>query len=97
MMTVVTTMATGVEQVIDQYIAAWNETDPAALRGAVDAVVIEDACYADPLVDVHGRAAIDATIAAAQAQSPGVVFRLAGPVDAHHGIARFTWHLAPAG
>jgi hypothetical protein len=24
------------------------------------------------------------------------VFRIAGPVDAHHNLARFTWEMAPA-
>ena len=92
-----TDVLTDFRSLAERYIAAWNETDPAARRGAVDAVVTEDACYADPLVDVHGRAAIDATIAAAQGQFPGFVLRLAGPVDAHHGIARCTWHRVPAG
>ena len=40
-----------------------------------------------------GRDQIDATIAAVQGQFPGLVFTLAGPVDAHHDIARFSWHL----
>ena len=35
--------------------------------------------------------------AAAQAQFPGFVFTLAGPVDAHHRQARFTWGLGPDG
>ena len=30
-------------------------------------------------------------------QFPGLVFTLAGPVDAHHDLARFTWHLGPQG
>ena len=45
----------------------------------------------------HGREAIDATIAAAQAQFPGFSFTLLGPVDSHHRQARFTWGLAPDG
>ena len=40
-----------------------------------------------------GRDQIDATIAAVQGQFPGLAFTLAGPVDAHHDIARFTWSL----
>jgi hypothetical protein len=36
-------------------------------------------------------------IAGAQAQFPGLVFRLAGLVDAHHRQARFSWGLGPAG
>jgi hypothetical protein len=81
----------------ERYIAAWNTTDPAARRQAVDELYREDARYVDPLVDARGREAIDATIAAAQARFPGFVFRLAGPVDAHHDLVRFTWELRPAG
>ena len=81
----------------ERYLAAWNETDPAARRRAVDALYAGDARYVDPLVDVHGPAAVDATIAAVQAQFPGCVLRLAGAVDGHHDVVRFTWHLVPAG
>ena len=79
-----------------RYLDAWNQTDPAARRQAVEALYTEDARYVDPLVDARGHEAIDATIAAAQAQFPGSVFRLAGRVDAHHDVARFTWELVPA-
>jgi hypothetical protein len=80
-----------------RYLAAWNQTDPAARRAAVADLFTEDARYTDPLADVTGRDAIEATIAAVQAQFPGFVFRLAGPVDAHHDQVRFTWHLGPEG
>ena len=49
------------------------------------------------MAEVTGRDQIDAVIAAAQAQFAGMMFRLAGPVDAHHDQARFTWHLGPGG
>ena len=80
-----------------RYLSAWNQTDPAARRAAVADLFTEDARYTDPLADVTGRDAIEATIAAVQAQFPGFVFRLAGPVDAHHEQVRFTWHLGPEG
>ncbi|MGY1624455.1 nuclear transport factor 2 family protein [Geodermatophilus sp. SYSU D00965] len=80
-----------------RYLAAWNQTDPAARRAAVAELFTEDARYTDPLADVAGRDAIEATIAAVQTQFPGFVFRLAGPVDAHHEQVRFTWHLGPEG
>lgn len=83
--------------VIDNYIATWNETDPARRRALVDQVWTDDARYVDPLADAGGKEAIDATIAAVQQQFAGLVFRLGGPVDAHHDIARFTWELGPAG
>ena len=79
-----------------RYLAVWNQTDPAARREAIDDLYGPDARYVDPLVDAHGRDAIDALIAAAQEQFPGWVFRLAGTVDGHHDVARFSWELLPA-
>jgi hypothetical protein len=82
--------------VIDRYIAIWNETDPIRRRELIARTWTEDARYVDPLVAADGRDAIDDAVTDAQAQFPGFVFRLAGPVDTHHNLARFTWELAPA-
>ncbi|MCW2910482.1 MAG: hypothetical protein JWL68_5271 [Actinomycetia bacterium] len=82
---------------ITRYLDCWNETDPAARRKLIDGTWAADASYIDPLAEAHGRDAIDATIAAVQGQFPGFVFSLAGPVDAHHQQARFTWGLGPGG
>ncbi len=81
----------------DRYLAAWNETDPVARRTAVDEVFSADVRYTDPMADVRGAEALDATIGAVQAQFPGFVFRLLGPADAHHDQLRFTWELGPEG
>jgi hypothetical protein len=78
---------------IEGYLACWNETDSAARRELIAKTWDDDASYVDPLVDAHGHDAIDAAIAATQAQFPGHVFTLAGPVDTHHGVARFSWGL----
>lgn len=86
-----------VTETVEQYLAIWNETDPAARRAAIDKVWTEDASYVDPLVVAEGRDVIDQTIAGAQAQFAGLSFRLAGAVDAHHNLARFTWELGPEG
>ncbi|MEU6174971.1 nuclear transport factor 2 family protein [Streptantibioticus parmotrematis] len=80
---------------IERYIDTWNEADPAARRAMVEALWTEDGSYVDPLAVAEGPEAIDATIAAVRAQFPDLVFRLAGPVDAHHHLARFTWELGP--
>ncbi len=85
------------EEIAARYIDAWNETDPATRRAAVDSLWAEDGRYVDPLADVEGRDQIDATIAAVQSQFPTLEFRLAGPVDGHHGQCRFAWELGPAG
>jgi len=86
-----------VQEVIERYIACWNQTDPGLRRKLIDEVWAEDASYTDPLGEAVGHEAIDATIAAVQQQFPGFSFTLLGPVDSHHRQARFTWGLAPDG
>ncbi len=81
----------------DRYLAAWNETDADARSAAMADLFTDGVRYTDPLVVAVGREALDATIGAVQQQFPGFVFRLAGPVDAHHDQLRFTWELGPAG
>ena len=82
---------------IERYLSCWNETEPASRRKLIDDLWAEDASYIDPMAEARGRDAIDATIAAVQGQFPGFVFTSAGPVDAHHRQARFTWGLGPDG
>jgi SnoaL-like domain len=84
-------------QLAEQYVATWNETEPAARRALIDELWSADGRYIDPLAEVAGRDQIDAVIAAAQTQFAGMRFRLAGPVDAHHDQARFNWELGPDG
>ena len=79
--------------VVGRYLGSWNETDPAARRKAIEELWAEDGVYTDPLVTAVGHDQIDATIAAAQGQFPGLAFTAGGPVDAHHDVARFTWNL----
>src|SRR5438477_10987497 len=82
---------------LERYLACWNETDPAARRALIDEHWSAEPRYVDPNVDITGRDALDAAIAGAQAQFPGLVFTPAGAVDAHHNVARFGWGLGPAG
>jgi hypothetical protein len=81
----------------ERYIATWNETGPSARRALIGEVWSADGRYIDPMAEVTGRDQIDAVIAAVQAQFTGLTFRLAGPVDAHHQQARFSWELGQDG
>jgi len=80
-----------------RYLAAWNETEPSARRKLVDELFAPEASYIDPMAEAYGRAEIEATIGAVQAQFPGFVFTPVGGVDAHHRQARFSWGLGPEG
>jgi hypothetical protein len=79
------------------YLDAWNATEPAARRAAIERVFAPDARYVDPLADVTGAAALDALVAGVQEQFPGMRFTLVGEVDAHHDVCRFRWGLGPEG
>ena len=86
-----------VNSTIDRYFAIWNETDAKRRQGLIADTWTEDATYVDPLVAIEGREAINAAVTAVQMQFPEHTFQLAGPVDTHHNLARFTWELVPNG
>jgi len=79
--------------VVDAYIAMWNETRPEARRGIVEQAFSDDAAYLDPVMAGEGTAGIDAMLAGAQEQFPGVRFELVSGPDHHHDRVRFTWRM----
>lgn len=87
--------ATPIRDVVDRYIAVWNEPDADARRRAVAELWTEDGTYTDPLAAAEGHEAIEAVIAGAREQFPGHVFKLFGDIDAHHDVVRFGWELVP--
>jgi SnoaL-like domain len=89
--------ATPIRDVVNRYIAVWNEPDADARSRAVAELWTEDGTYADPLATTEGHEAIEAVIAGAREQFPGHIFKLIGGIDAHHDIVRFGWELMPKG
>ena len=87
-------MSTATE-LVDRYIAIWNETDAGRRRALIDRTWTADAVFVDPIMRGDGRAGIDAMIAAVQAQYPDHRFRRTSAVDAHNGRIRFRWELGP--
>jgi hypothetical protein len=84
------------DQTARRYLQSWNQLDARARRTSIDELFAETCTYTDPMATVVGRDGIDGFIAAVQKQFAGVRFELAGHVDTHHDVARFTWHaLAP--
>ena len=82
---------------IDRYIAMWNETDAERRRDLIARTWTEGASYLDPAVQGDGRAGIDAMVKAVQERFPGHRFRRTSDVEAHHDRVRFRWELAPTG
>ena len=82
-------------QVIDAYIAAWNETDSATRRALIARTWREDGHYLDPLMSGTGHDGIDAMISGVQSQFPGYRFRRTSELDTHNDRIRFSWELGP--
>ena len=85
-----------IAEVVELYIAMWNEQDVGRRRELVARTLTDDATYVDPLVASEGIDGIAAMIGAVQGQFPGFRFRLAAGPEQHHDRARFTWQLHPA-
>jgi hypothetical protein len=84
------------QQLIEAYIATFNETDSGRRTELVAALYADDSTYTDPHVDLRGPAQISQFIEQTQQQFPGYLFRLRGAIDAHHDQARFQWAAGPA-
>ncbi|MFJ8744934.1 nuclear transport factor 2 family protein [Embleya sp. NPDC127516] len=82
---------------VENYLAGWNEPDADKRRALVASAFTEDATYTDPLGAVVGHDGITGLIGVVQGQFAGLVFTLGGPVDGHHDVVRFQWHLGPEG
>lgn len=83
--------------IAENYVEIWNEGDGARRRALIERLFTPQASYADPLMQSAGHDALDAMIAAAQAQFAGLRFSVAGRQDAHHEVLRFSWALGADG
>jgi len=80
---------------IDRYIAAWNETDTERRRDLIARTWTEDASYVDPVMQGDGRTGIDAMVQGVQERFPGHRFRRTSDVETVRDRVRFSWELAP--
>lgn len=85
------------DTIAQQYIAAWNETDPGRRRDLIAKTWTEDASYADPVMAGRGHAEVDALMAGVHQRFPGFRFALIGKPDGFGDKVRFSWALGPDG
>lgn len=88
---------TQTNDLIDRYIASWNETDAAARRALIAEAWTDQGRYVDPVMAGEGVTGIDTMIAGVQARFPGFHMRRVTDVDAHNDRVRFGWALGPQG
>jgi hypothetical protein len=80
-----------VNETVVRYLAAWNERDPQRRRELVAATWIEEGSYIDAHRRGDGHSAIDAMLAATQAQFPNYRLNLVSGIEAHNNFVRFSW------
>jgi len=85
------------DDLVDRYIAVWNETDAGKRRALIAKTFTEGTHFIDPLQEGEGRAGIDALVTGVQQKFPGYCFRRVGAVDAFRDRLRFRWELGPQG
>ena len=81
-----------VKEVVNSYIAAWNERDPRARRELIAKTWTEDGSYVDPHRNGESYDGISKMIAAVhEVFDPNYRFRLKSDVEAYGDRARFQW------
>lgn len=78
---------------LDHMLAAWNERDPAKVRGHLDLALREDVHFVDPSVDIEGIDAFEANVHHVHGQIPGATYGRTSDVDAHHDHYRYHWEI----
>ena len=80
-----------IAHIIDTYLDAYGEPDPARRRKLIEACFAANGYLADPPFDATGHDALDATFATVQGHYPGHTFRRTSDIDVHHNVARYGW------
>lgn len=83
-------------EIIEAYMAAWNEPDEAKRDALLRTCWADDGIYTDPGVYLVGAKALSARIAQKQGERPGARLVFLSIVDSHHGHFRFHWRLVNA-
>ncbi|MFL5252262.1 MAG: nuclear transport factor 2 family protein [Rhodopila sp.] len=80
-----------VNQIVANYIAAWNETHADRRRNLIAQTWSDGGGYIDAHREGEGHTGIDAMIAGVQQVFAGYRFRLCSKIETHHDTVRFSW------
>ena len=75
----------------DHMLAAWNEAEPAKVRGHLERALAPDVRFVDPSIDVTGIDGFEANVHEVHARLPGAVYSRTSGVDSHNGLHRYSW------
>lgn len=82
-----------INNLINNYIAAWSEADPQIRKKLLEVVWDEYGNYTDPISHASNRVELDAIISQFLIDNHGARFTLKEKIDFHHNHVRFYWLL----
>lgn len=87
-----------IDALIEQWVASWNDVDPAARRRVIDELWAPDGVYRNATTEFIGRSGVEEAVTRAHEafSANGYVFRLAS-LDRNHDALRYRWEMVPAG
>ena len=88
-----TSTTTSTPDIVDTYLAAYNETDATARRALLERAFAADGVLVDPPIDGSGRDGISEMMGMVHQQFPGHTFRRSTGIDEHHAHVRYGWEL----
>ena len=81
----------------DHMLAAWNEPDPARIRGHLEQALDPEVRFVDPSIDVTGIDAFEVNVHEVHARLPGAVYLRTSGIDTQHGFHRYHWAIHQQG
>jgi hypothetical protein len=90
---------TNVNELVNRYVAVWNEPDADARRKTVSELWADDGVQATSETEHRGHHALTQRVTSAYEElvaGQGFVFALAGEPAAHHDAVWFRTHMLPA-
>lgn len=84
-------------ETFDHMLAAWNERDPAKIRGHLERALADDVEFCDPQHHVTGLDAFEKMVKDFRANLPDAVCARTSGVDAHHNRFRYEWSVSSGG
>ena len=76
---------------IDEYVATWNETDPALRRAMIEKIWTNDGYYVDRGAEARGVDQISANIERIHRKFPDRIYGRTSEIYYHRDRARFEW------
>lgn len=77
----------------DHMLAAWNEQDPALVRGHLEKALAPTIRFVDPSIDVTGIDGFEKNVHEVHARIPGAEYIRTSGVDTQHRFYRYHWEI----